>query len=315
VRNDDAGVREHLERSTSIIGRLAFFIVAPPSKISRDSSGIPDASACIRPSHDHGRRWSSSFVTMDSRTRDDAVIIVGVRKAGRCMRADASRIFETGLRVGTFTDANPPTEDDEGYTLLVGRSKDVTEQMRAVAMAQRTGRLNKTAGARDKASLRLEILKGPVAALSAVAKRARKDNRDVAMQFRYKPGAQTYVAFEGVFRAMQSAAETNKKLLVRYGLSEAVLVELGALLDRFAKARELCDQGRVAHKAATQQLDGLAQELGSVIRTMDAGNRLRYKDDRQLLEQWIAASTVLGKRGPGESVEPAEPVQEVRPAA
>jgi hypothetical protein len=242
------------------------------------------------------------------------------------MRADASRIFETGVRVGVFTDGNPDPGADEGYTLLVERSKSVTEQMRAVAMAQRSGRLNKTAGAADKKALRQEILRGPVAALSAVAKRARKDYRDVSMQFRYKPGQQTYVAFEGAIRTMQGAAEANKKLLVKYGLSETVLVELSTLLDRFAKARELCDQGRIAHKAATQQLDQLALELGSVIRTMDARNRVRYKDNRQLLEQWIAASTVLGKPGPvGEPVQSpvaGQPVGgtpiaggEVRPAA
>ena len=207
-----------------------------------------------------------------------------------------------------FTDGNPDPEADEGYTLLVARAKEVTEQMRIVAMAQRSGRLNKTAASADKAVLRQEILRGPVAALAAVAKRARKDHRDIAMQFRYKPGRQTYVAFEGAIRTMQGTAEANKKLLVRYGLSEAVLVELNTLLDRFAKARELCDQGRVAHKAATQQLDELAQELGSVIRAMDARNRVKYKENRQLLEQWIAASTVLGNRGPGVSDEPAQPV-------
>src|SRR5262249_23191995 len=117
-----------------------------------------------------------------------------------------------------------------------------------------------------------------------------------------------YVAFEGAVRTMQTTAETNKKLLVKYGLSEPVLVELGALLDRFAKARELCDQGRVVHKAATQQLEELAKELGSVIRTMDARNRIRYKDDTQLLEQWIAASTVLGNPLPVELGQPVEPV-------
>jgi hypothetical protein len=215
------------------------------------------------------------------------------------MRAGASRTFETGIRVGLFTEANPDAETDEGYALLVARSKEVTEQIRVLAMAQRTGRLNKTAGSADKAALRQEILRGPVAALAAVAKRARKDNREVALQFRYKPGRQTYVAFEGAIRTMQAAAEANKKVLVRYGLSDTVLVQLGELLDRFAEASELCDQGRVAHKAATQQLEGLAQELASVIRTMDARNRIRYKDERPLLEQWIAASTVLGVPGAG----------------
>jgi hypothetical protein len=46
---------------------------------------------------------------------------------------------------------------------------------------------------------------------------------------------------------------------------------------------ELCDQGRIAHKTATQQLDALARDLGSIIRTMDARNRVRYKDDPQTL--------------------------------
>jgi hypothetical protein len=237
------------------------------------------------------------------------------------MRAGASRTFETGIRIGLFVDGNPEPDADEGYGLLVAQAKEVTEQMRIVAMAQRSGRLDKTAGSHDKAILRQEIMTGPVAALSAVAKRARKDHRDVSMQFRYKPGQQTYVAFEGAIRTMQGAADTNKKLLVRYGLSEAVLVHLGELLDRFAKARELCDQGRIAHKAATQRLDELAKELGSVIRTMDARNRVRYKDNPQLLEKWIAASTVLGTRAPGESGEPVDSTRtpgaggEVRPAA
>jgi hypothetical protein len=155
---------------------------------------------------------------------------------------------------------------------LVKRAKDVTDQMRVLAMAQRSGRLNKAAGAAEKASLRREILTGP---------------------------------------------EANKQVLVPYGLSAAVTVHLGELLDRFAKARELCDQGRVAHKAATQQLDELAQDPGSIIRTMDARNRLRYKDDPQMLANWIAASTVLGTRGPADVGEPAAPVAggEVRPAA
>ena len=56
----------------------------------------------------------------------------------------------------------------------------------------------------------------------------------------------------------------------------------------------LSDAGRTAHKGATQQLEKLAKELASVVRTMDARNRLRFKDNRQLLESWISASTVLG---------------------
>lgn len=187
-------------------------------------------------------------------------------------------------------------------------------------MAQRSGLLDKAAGAAEKARIRQETLGGPVAALSEVAKRARKDHRDIAMQFRYKPGQQSYVAFEGAGRAMLAAA-ANKEALVPFGLSSTVTVHLTDLLDRFAKARELCDQGRIAHKTATQQLDALAQDLGSIIRTMDARNRVRYTKDPQTLAKWVAASTVLGTRGPAQAGEPGpvgeQPVVagDVRPAA
>jgi hypothetical protein len=239
------------------------------------------------------------------------------------MRAEAGRVYETGVRVGLFTDSTPDAEADEGYASLVTREKDVVEQMRVVAMAQRAGLLDKAAGSAEKARIRQETRGGPMAALGEVAKRARKDHRDVAMQFRYKPGQQSYVAFEGAARSMLAAAEANKETLVPYGLSTTVTVSLTALLDRFAKARELCDQGRIAHKTATQRLEALAQDLGSIIRTMDARNRVRYTDDPQTLAKWVAASTVLGTRGAAEAG-PAEPEAgaaeppaggDVRPAA
>jgi len=209
-------------------------------------------------------------------------------------------MYETGVRIGLFTDSTPDPEADEGYTSLVKREKDVVEQMRIVAMEQRSGLLDKAAGSAEKGRIRQEAKDGPMAALSEVAKRARKDHRDIAMQFRYKPGQQSYIAFEGAARSMLAAAEANKETLVPYGLSSTVTASLTELMDRFAKARELCDQGRIAHKTATQQLEALAQDLGSIIRTMDARNRVRYKDDPQTLAKWVAASTVLGTRGPAQ---------------
>ena len=239
-------------------------------------------------------------------------------------------MYEAGVRIGLFIDSTPDSEADEGYTSLVKREKDVVEQMRIVAMEQRSGLLDKSAGSTEKADIRQDARTGPMAALAEVARRARKDHRDIAMKFRYKPGQQSYTAFEGAARSMLDTAKAHKELLVPYGLSSTVTDSLAELLDRFAKARELCDQGRIAHKTATQRLEGLAQDLGSIIRTMDARNRVRYKDDPQTLARWIAASRVLGTRGaaeagaaegppagpPGAAAGPAGPAAgDVRPAA
>jgi len=241
---------------------------------------------------------TTDLFTKDSRTDDVAVIDIE-RERGRdvVMRAETGRIYETGVRIGLFIDSTPDPEADEGYTSLVKREKDVVEQMRIVAMEQRAGLLGKAAGSEEKSLIREEAKRGPMTALSQVAKRARKDHGDIAMQFRYKPGQQSYVDFEGAARSMLTAAEAHKETLVPYGLSSTVVVSLTDLLDRFAKARELCDQGRIAHKTATQRLETLAQDLGSIIRTMDARNRVRYKDDPQTLAKWVAARTLLGTRG------------------
>ena len=173
---------------------------------------------------------------------------------------------------------------------------------------------------------RREILAGPVAHLAEVGKRAKRSEHELGVAFRYKPGRQTYVAFQTNVRSMQAAAEASKEVLVQYALSEAVLAKLGEMLDQFDAAVRLSDTGRTAHKGATKQLDDLASELTSLVRTMDARNRLRFADNRQLLESWVSASTVLGVKrgeaveGPAPGTVPGSepsgtPGGEVRPAA
>jgi hypothetical protein len=125
---------------------------------------------------------------------------------------------------------------------------------------------------------------------------------------RYRPSAQTYVAFRTAVGAMQSAAEAGKEELVQFGLSEAVLAQLAELLSQYDAAVLRINAGRTAHKGATKQLDDLAVEIASVVRTMDARNRFRFQDNRQLLESWVSASTVLGlRRGTPEPVESPAP--------
>ena len=216
-----------------------------------------------------------------------------------------------GARVASFSDANPDT--DEGNTKSAAKVKELTQQMEVVAAAQRAGLVDRSAGVAERSRLRQEILSGPVAHLSEVGKRAVRGGHELGLTFRYKPGKQTYVAFLTAVRSMQAGAEADKEVLRQYGLSDAVLVELGEMLDRFDAASLRTNNGRTAHKGATRQLERLASELASVVRTMDARNRLRFKDNAQLLASWISASTVLGTRREGS--EPAEEPGPAEPAA
>jgi hypothetical protein len=90
------------------------------------------------------------------------------------------------------------------------------------------------------------------------------------------------------------------------------------MLDQFDEAATLASNGRTAHVAATKNLKGVTREIARVVRVMDARNQQRFRDDGQLLNSWISASTVLGAPRPGviyPGASPPEPPPVPRSAA
>ena len=232
------------------------------------------------------------------------------------MNGECRRAFQRGKSVVQVSDAQPDT--DPGHVLSVAKVKEMTARMEEVAALQRAGLIDVHAAALEKRKLRRTMLAGPIAHLAEVGRLASRENHELATTFRFKPSADTYVAFRTAARSMEAEAETHKELLAKYGLSEPVLKVFGELLDQFDVAVALGIDGRTSHKGATRQLQALATELASVIRVMDARNRQRFQDNPQLLESWISASTVLGvKRGNGTPAQPPTPGtgSESRPAA
>jgi hypothetical protein len=85
-------------------------------------------------------------------------------------------------------------------------------------------------------------------------------------KLRYKPSGDTYVAHRTAARSMQAEATTNKEVLAKFGLSEAVLEVFGQLLDQFDAAVKVGSDGRAAHTGATKRLRALAVEAGQIVR-------------------------------------------------
>jgi hypothetical protein len=230
------------------------------------------------------------------------------------MNAECRRIYETGVHVGNFSTAQPDT--DAGHLLLVGKAKELTARMEQVAAAQRDGLVDSRAASAEKEKLRRTILAGPIAHLAQVGRLAAREEHELGTTFRFRPGAKTFVAFRTTARSMQAEAEGHKEVLAKYGLSEAVLGQLGQLLDQFDTAVTLGSDGRTAHIGATKQLRALATELRQVVRAMDARNRQRFENDPQLLGSWISAKTVRsGRRASSEPGETPGQGGDVRPAA
>jgi hypothetical protein len=250
---------------------------------------------------DSARTGPSLIHDVFTHTRVDAEPFT-TRRKDRGYAAEVGKIFSMGTRVDAFTGANPDT--DPGNTRSAEQVKEVVERMKLVAAAQRAGLLDKRAGSLEKARLRREILGGPVAHLAEVGKRARRSEHELGVVFRYRPGRQTYVAFQTNVRSMQAAAKANKEVLLKYGLSEAVHARMDELLDQFDAAVLLCDNGRTAHKGATKQLDELATELASVVRTMDARNRLRSRTTGSCWSRGSAPVQCWGSSGGTQSSHP-----------
>jgi hypothetical protein len=230
------------------------------------------------------------------------------------MNAKCRKVLVMGESAAHFTDAQP--DNDPGHALSAGKLKEMVAQMQQVAAEQRAGLLDVHAAAMEKRRLRREMLAGPIAHLAEVGQLAARERHELRSTFRFKPTADSLVAFRTAARSMQVEAQSHKEVLAKYGLSEAVLELFDRMLDEFDAAFELGLDGRTAHKGATKQLKALATEISAVVRVMDARNRQRFQNDPKLLESWISASTVLGiKRSGSAPAEPPTAGGEVKPAA
>jgi hypothetical protein len=240
------------------------------------------------------------------------------------MRAVTRRVYDTCVRVVSW--ASTHQDDEPGFLVLLGQLQALVVRLGEVITMQRNGIVDSRAASARKASLRREILAVPVAHLAEVGALAAREVHELGKVFGSQPSRSTTVAFRSAGRAMLEQAQTHKEVLVRHGLSESVLVEFERLLDQFEAAVRLGAEGRMRHTAATRELVALTKEAGRLVRAMDARVRIRYRDDRPALEQWVSARTVLGRPQPSEEEDAETPAPggeggtpgaggEVRPAA
>jgi hypothetical protein len=232
------------------------------------------------------------------------------------MNAQSRRKIEMGARALEFSRAHPDSE--AGTASVVARLEQLLARANQAAAAQRDGLIHVRAASARKEELRREMLAVPIAHLAEVGRAAAREEHELGKTFRFRPGASTFLAFRTAARSMASAAQANREVLAKYGLSDSVLDEFVRKLDEFDAAVALGNDGRTGHIGATRELKSVATEIVRSVRVMDGRNRQRFAEDGQLLGSWIGASTVLGSPRSG-----AEPVPEggppkdgeVRPAA
>jgi hypothetical protein len=158
-----------------------------------------------------------------------------------------------------------------------------------------------------------------LAHLTQVAKIAGRDVPELAQKYVVPPGTTSYLGFLTAARGIAAEAESQKEVLVKHGLVEAVLESLVQALDQFDSAVEHGTAGRQAHVGASAELKAVADEVVQIVHVMDGLNRYRFAKEGELLAAWESASNVSAtprssapKAGSGDTP-PAGGV--VRPAA
>ena len=218
-----------------------------------------------------------------------------------------------GNRALEFSRAHPDSEP--GTADVVARLEQLIVRANDTAAAQRNGVIQVRAAAAQKEKLR-RAMQVPIAHLAEVGRAAAREEHELGKVFRFRPGAETHLAFRTAARSMAAAAQERREVLVKYGLSPSVLDGFVAQLDQFDEAVVLGHEGRAAHVGASRELRAGSAEIFRLVRVMNGRNLQRFAGDEQLLGSWINASTVFRTPRSGTEPEGGTPAEgEVRPAA
>jgi hypothetical protein len=232
------------------------------------------------------------------------------------MNAQCRRKIEMGTRALEFSRAHP--DADPGYAAAAAKLEQLMARASEATGAQRSGIVDFRAASARKGELKRTIQSVHLAHLAQVGEEAATENHELGKLFRFKPAAGTLLAFRAAAGTMADEAQANREMLVKYGLSTAVLEEFLQRLAQFDAAVALGNAGRAAHVGATAELDAVAAGIVRAVNVMDGRNRQRFQQEEHLLAEWISASTVLGQRrrvSDSPAPDSESPAGDVRPAA
>ncbi len=233
------------------------------------------------------------------------------------MDAKVRRKLNMGNRALEFGHAHPL--ESPGYAATMVRLEERLVRADMLATQQRDGILAERAAAGHKQELIGKVRRAHLTHLVRIAEQAGSELPELPQKFQLKPGKGSFRAFRTAARGMQVEAQARRQDLVKHGLVESVLDDLGRLLDELDAVVERGQEVRRMHIGATAQLDVVADEVVRLVRALGGLNRYRFANDPDLLAPWESASIVVaGRRVPAEKPEGEAPgacAGDVRPAA
>lgn len=104
----------------------------------------------------------------------------------------------------------------------------------------------------------------------------------------------SYLEFQASARAILTAAQNQKELLVQHGLAETLLDDLVKNMGKFDRAVEQGGDARRIHVSASAELDAIGDEIVQLVQVMGTLNRSRFAGAVEVLAEWESVSNVFG---------------------
>ena len=159
---------------------------------------------------------------------------------------------------------------------------------------QQQGINQRKAANHRKSELRRQMRQGQLRHLARVAKVAARETNELEGKLVLQSQPRSFRSFRGVAGTMLAEAQTDKGLLVKYGLADSVLDSLVQSLGEFDRMVTVSTEAFRAHVGARAELDVLGEEVVDFVGVMDALNRVRFAKVHAVLEEWEAVSNVIG---------------------
>lgn len=216
------------------------------------------------------------------------------------MNAHVRRTLDMAARVREFCRTHPAP--NPGHAAAVAQLEERLARAEALADQQVAGQAAVSGAVVNKENLREEIYT-TLGLLAGLAKPAAREEAELAVGFARPRTKLSHQAFLTQARVAASNGTAHRDLLIRYGMPDTFLDELGGALDRFERALNDKHNGRAAHVGARAELGAVSAEIMLKVRQLDALNRFSFRKDAESLAAWKSARDVAWPR---EKPEPPE---------
>lgn len=237
---------------------------------------------------------------------------VPLERKGTRMNAVTRRKLDMGDRALNFSRAHP--DSSTGYQAALTALEQRLARAKQLADVQQQGIDKRKAANHRKAELRQQMRKGQLRHLARVARLASRETTELDGKLVLHSKPKSYRSFRGLAGTMLAEAQTDKDLLVKYGLAESVLESLIQSLAEFDRMVTESTEAFRAHVAASAELDVLGEEVVDYVGVMDTLNRVRFAKVPAVLEEWDAVSNIIGHTPTTDEPQPPQTGIE-RPAA